>query len=130
MSIIIRVSNWEKYQLYKKKNKNYNNEQPWFMFYGRKLLSNMRYMSMTPEQRDFLVNGCWAVGSQNNGFLPDANQLAFWIRREPGDVIKLIDFLLEDGWLEVWEHDAYLELQDEIEDQIHQNRLERLKENS
>ena len=59
----LRVKEWEEYQHYKKKNKNYNNEQKWFMFYGRRLLRDKKFMSLTPAQRDFLVVGCWAVGS-------------------------------------------------------------------
>ena len=33
----------------------YNNEQKWFMFYGRQLLRDKKFMSLTPVQRDFLV---------------------------------------------------------------------------
>jgi hypothetical protein len=58
MNYKIRVTNWETHQHYKKKNKNFNNEQKWFMVYGRKLLRDMKFMTMTPEQRDFLIVGC------------------------------------------------------------------------
>lgn len=103
MSQIIRVSKWETYQHYKKKNKNFNNEQPWFMFYGRKLLRDMEFMTMTPDQRDFLVVGCWAIGSQDNGFLPEVKQHAFWVRRKVEEVQAYRDFLLKTKWLELWD---------------------------
>lgn len=128
MSKVIRVSKWETYQHYKKKNKNFNNEQPWFMFYGRKLLRDMKFMTMTPEQRDFLVVGCWAVGSQDNGFLPELNEHAYWIRRDPDEVRSLLDFLLNKGWLEYWSLEDYEKIQSEQEDIIYQNRRERAEE--
>lgn len=103
----LRVKNWESHQHYKRKNKNFNNEQPWFMFYGRKLLNNIDFMELTPAQRDFLIVGCWAVGSQDNGFLPHLKQHAFWIRRDIKEVKKHVQFLLEKGWLEVWTIEDY-----------------------
>ena len=105
--LILRVAKWETYQHYKKKTKNYNEEQKWFMFHGRKLLRDMKFMQLTPEVRDFLVTGCWAVGSQNSGFLPEENQHAFWIRRDINEVKALRQQLVDDGWLEVWEKDDY-----------------------
>jgi hypothetical protein len=49
----LRVKDWEEYQHYKKKNKNYNNEQKWFMFYGRRLLRDKKFMSLTPHKETF-----------------------------------------------------------------------------
>ena len=123
----IRVTNWETHQHYKRKNKNFNNEQPWFMVYGRKLLRDMRFMQMTPEERDFLIVGCWAVGSQDNGFLPDLEEHAFWIRRDIEEVEELIEFLLEEGWLEYWSIDDYQAIQDYQEDVIRENQIEAAK---
>ena len=124
----IRVKNWETHQHYKRKNKNFNNEQPWFMVYGRKLLRDMKFMQMTAEQRDFLIVGCWAVGSQDNGFLPDLEEHAFWIRRDPDKVAELIDFLMHEGWLEYWDLVEYETIQHEQEDIIYENQRERAKE--
>lgn len=118
----IRVTNWESHQHYKKKNKNFNNEQPWFMFYGRKLLRDMKFMQLTPDQRDFLIVGCWAVGSQDNGFLPEINQHAFWLRRDVDEVRKHINFLLEESWLEKWSIDAYDQILEEEEMNIEDNK--------
>ena len=126
----LRVKDWEEYQHYKKKNKNYNNEQKWFMFYGRRLLRDKKFMSLTPVQRDFLVVGCWAVGSQDNGFLPDTEELAFWIRRDVNEVEELLVYLLNDGWLELCSENKYLEIQISQEEIIHENHIELLKQNS
>lgn len=126
----LRVKDWEEYQHYKKKNKNYNNEQKWFMFYGRRLLRDKKFMSLTPVQRDFLVVGCWAVGSQDNGFLPDYEELAFWIRRDVSEVKEHLAYLLRDGWLEICSESKYLEIQEQQEDIIHENHIELLQQKS
>lgn len=126
----LRVKDWEIYQHYKKKNKNYNNEQKWFMFYGRTLLRDKKFMSLTPIQRDFLVVGCWAVGSQDNGFLPSIEDLAFWIRRDVSEVEEHLAYLLEDGWLELCSLNQYSEIQSEQEEIIHTNHIELLQEKS
>ena len=81
------------------------------MFYGRKLLNNIDFMELTPEQRDFLIVGCWAIGSQDNGFLPSLKQHAFQIRRDMDEVKKHVQFLLEKGWLEVWSIEEYERIQ-------------------
>ena len=103
----IRVKNWEKYQHYKKKNKNFNNQQPWFMFHGREFLNDVDFMTLSPEDREFLIVGCWAIGSQYNGFLPNPEQHAFMLRRPIEEVMKYRDFFLESGWLEVFSEDEY-----------------------
>jgi len=126
----LRVKEWEEYQHYKKKNKNYNNEQKWFMFYGRRLLRDKKFMSLTPAQRDFLVVGCWAVGSQDNGFLPDPEELAFWIRRDVSEVNEHLVHLLNDGWLELCSENIYSEIQLSQEEIIHENHIALLQEKS
>ena len=126
----LRVKEWEEYQHYKKKNKNYNNEQPWFMFYGRRLLRDKKFMSLTPLQRDFLVVGCWAVGSQDNGFIPDSEELAFWIRRDINEVNDLLNFLLKEDWLELWSEVQYQEIQEMQKSIMHDNHIALLQEKS
>ena len=126
----LRVKDWEEYQHYKKKNKNYNNEQKWFMFYGRRLLRDKKFMSLTPLQRDFLVVGCWAVGSQDNGFIPDSEDLAFWIRRDINEVNELLNFLLKEDWLELWSEVQYQEIQEMQESIMHDNHIALLQEKS
>jgi hypothetical protein len=100
----LRCKDWENNQHYKKKNKNFSVEQPWFMFWGRKLLVDRKFMSLSPEERDFLVVGCWALGSQDNGFLPSAEDIAFKLRVKDTEelsgiqkVNNLLNLLLEEG---------------------------------
>ena len=106
-NLILRVSEWEKYQHYKKKNKNFNNQQPWFMFHARELLNDVDFMTLSPDDREFLIVGCWAIGSQDNGFLPNPEQHAFMLRRPIEEVMKYRDLFLERGWLELFTEDQY-----------------------
>ena len=87
-------------------------------------------MSLTPEQRDFLVVGCWAVGSQDNGFIPDSEDLAFWIRRDINEVNELLNFLLKEDWLELWSEVQYQEIQEMQESIMHDNHIALLQEKS
>ena len=101
-----------------------------FMFYGRRLLRDRKFMSLTPELRDFLVVGCWAVGSQDNGFLPASDELAFWIRRDLKEVEKHLTYLLQEGWLEICSVNKYEEIQEKQAEIIHENHIELLQEKS
>ena len=127
MDQILRVKEWEKYQHYKKKNKNYNNEQKWFMFYGRRNLMDHRFMSLTIEQREFLVMS-WCIGSQDNGFLPSVDQIAFLLRRSNEVVETLLQELFDLGWYEPCNADEYELIQEEQELVIEENRISRTKE--
>ena len=125
----IRVKNWEKHQHYKKKNKNYNNEQPWFMVYGRRLLRDINFMQLEPYVRDFLLL-CWCVGSQDNGFLPPLKEMAFWIRRDEEEVEDLIEILLKKGWLICVDFEEYEDIQNEQEEIIQENRIQKARDAS
>ena len=127
MDQILRVKEWEKYQHYKKKNKNYNNEQKWFMFYGRRNLMDHEFMSQTIEQREFLVMS-WCIGSQDNGFLPSVDQIAFLLRRSNEVVEMLLQELFDLGWYELCNSDEYELIQEEQELVIEENRISRTKE--
>ena len=123
----LRVKDWETYQHYKKKNKNFNNEQPWFMFYGRRLLRDVEFMTLTIEQREFLIMA-WAIGSQDNGFMPSLKQIAYILNRGESVILAHLDFLSREGWLEYYAHETYEAIQDEQETIIYENRIERTKE--
>ena len=106
-----RVKDWEKFQHYKKKNKNFNNEQKWFMFYGGQLLRDYKFMTLTIDQRDFLVM-CWAIASQDNGFLPEMKQIQFYLQqRDVNNINENLKFLLENEWLEIKNLMDYEEIQ-------------------
>jgi len=129
----LRCKNWDEHQHYKKKNKNYSVEQPWFMMYGRKLVGERRFMGMTPEQRDFLVVGCWCIGSQDNGFLPSPEDIAFKMRMDIETVEEYLSMMLKLDWLEEYDIDEYKQIMDEVEEQVEENQrvngLEKVKQN-
>ena len=118
----LRCKNWDEHQHYKKKNKNYSVEQPWFMMYGRKLVGERRFMEMTPVQRDFLVVGCWCIGSQDNGFLPSPEDIAFKMRMDIETVEEYLSMMLKHDWLEEYDIDEYSQIMDEVHLQVEDNK--------
>ena len=125
----LRCNNWDNYQHYKKKNKNYSVEQRWFLMYGRKLINERKFMEMTPEQRDFLVVGCWCIGSQDNGFLPSPDDIAFKMRMDIQKVILHLEKLLKLEWLEEYTYEDYKEIMREVHEQVDENQRENGLEN-
>ena len=125
----LRIKDWEKFQHYKKKNKNFNNEQPWFMFYGRKLLRDVNFMTLNIEQREFLIMS-WAIASQDNGFLPPINQIQFLLNRKEDVINRNLEFLFGEGWLVEYDNEIYQQIQSDQEVIIHENRIGKLKENN
>ena len=120
----LRCKNWEKYQFYKKHNKNYSNEQPWFMMYGRKLLGERKFIELKPEERDFLVVGSWCIGSQDNGFLPSPKDIAFKMRIDVEQVNQYLKHLLQQGWLEEYDEEDYKQIMNEVHEQVEENQRE------
>jgi len=125
----LRIKDWEKFQHYKKKNKNFNNEQPWFMFYGRKLLRDVNFMTLNIEQREFLIMS-WAIASQDNGFLPPINQIQFLLNRKEDVINRNLEFLFGEGWLVEYDNEKYQQIQSDQEVIIHENRIGKLKDNN
>ena len=65
---IYRVSEWDKYQQYKKTAPRYVRQMPWFKFYARELLHQRRFVMLEPDKFKFLVLiMCYA--SQDDGYL-------------------------------------------------------------
>ena len=131
----LRCKNWDSYQHYKKKNKNYSVEQPWFMMYGRKLLGERKYMELKPEERDFLVTGCWCIGSQDNGFLPSPKDIAFKMRIDDVEQVnQYLKLMLEHEWLEQYSAEDYNQIMHKVEEQVEENQrvngLEKVRENN
>ena len=129
----LRCKNWDSYQHYKKKNKNYSVEQPWFMMYGRKLLGERKYMELKPEERDFLVTACWCIGSQDNGFLPSPEDIAFKMRIDDVEQVnQYLKLMLEHEWLEQYSAEDYNQIMHEVEEQVEENQrvngLEKVRE--
>ena len=118
----LRCNNWEKYQNYPTSNKNYSIQQPWFMMYGRTLINERRYMSLTSEQRDFLVTGCWCIGSQESGFLPAPEDIAFKLRVDIEKVNAHLKTMLELDWLEEYQQEDYEEIMNDLNAQVDENK--------
>ena len=89
-----QVKDWSTYQHYRKGNKNYVPEMPWFKFYGRSLIGDKQYMSLTPDQRDTLVF-LWMIASQKEGILPSSDDIAFKIRKDQAIVDEHIQLFLD-----------------------------------
>ena len=88
---------------------------------------------MTPVQRDFLVVGCWCIGSQDNGFLPSPEDIAFKMRIDVKEVNLHLKLLLEQEWLEEYTEEDYNQMMHEVEEQVEENQrvngLEKVKQN-
>ena len=129
----LRCKNWDSYQHYKKKNKNYSVEQPWFMMYGRKLIGERKFIELKPEERDFLVVGCWCIGSQDNGFLPSPEDIAFKMRIDDVEQVnQYLKLMLEHARLEQYSAEDYNKIMHEVEEQVEENQrvngLEKVRE--
>ena len=120
----IRCKEWKEYQHYKKNNKNYSKEQPWFRMFGRKLIGERKYMELKPEERDFLVTGCWCIGSQDNGFLPSPEDIAFKMRIEVKEVNLHLKHLLQQDWLEEYAEEDYKKIMNDVHKQVEENQRE------
>ena len=65
---IYRVSEWDKYQQYKKTAQRYVRQMPWFKFYARELLQQRRFVMLEPEKFKFLIL-IMCHASQDDGYL-------------------------------------------------------------
>jgi len=50
---IYRISEWDKYQQYKKTSKRYVRQMPWFKFHSRELLQQRRFVMLDAENFKF-----------------------------------------------------------------------------
>ena len=65
---IYRISEWDKYQQYKKTSKRYVRQMPWFKFHARELVHQSRFMTLDADKFRFLVLlMCYA--SLDDGYL-------------------------------------------------------------
>ncbi|MDC1114073.1 hypothetical protein OAS65_01680 [Methylophilaceae bacterium] len=79
-------------------------------------------MQMKPDERDFLVTGCWCIGSQDNGFLPSPDDIAFTMRIDVAQVNLYIKVMLEHKWLEEVAMEDYKEIMIKVSDQLEENQ--------
>ena len=71
-TLTLRVKNWEKFQHYK------DRRPPWIKLY-HELLDNLDYHLLSPKAGKALPL-IWLLGSESDGILPDAKEMAFRIR--------------------------------------------------
>lgn len=84
------VKGWAKFQHFK------DRKPPWIKLY-RDLLDDLQWHTLEPSAAKFLVM-LWLIASESDtGSLPDTAELAFRLRMQERDVIKLISRL--DHWL-------------------------------
>ena len=96
---IYRVSEWDKYQQYKKTAKRYVRQMPWFKFYARELLQQRRFVMLDAENFKFLVL-IMCHASQDDGYLV-FEDLVFQFRGILDvDQLKInLDFLVDNKFI-------------------------------
>lgn len=100
------IPNWEDFQHYKGRNKNYSDEMPWLKIHGRQLIADLSFMQLHDGVRDTLTL-CWYIASQRDGVLPNNKEIAFLIRKSQAEVDEHISFLLNDEWLIKYDEEKY-----------------------
>jgi hypothetical protein len=86
----LRIRNWAKFQHFK------DRRPPWVKLY-RDILDDREWHRLDPSAAKLLVM-LWLIASESDGYLPDAEELAFRLRIAETDVISAISAL--SSWLE------------------------------
>ena len=96
---IYRISEWDKYQQYKKTSKRYVRQMPWFKFHSRELLQQRRFVMLDAENFKFLVL-IMCHASQDDGYLV-FEDLVFQFRGIlDEDQLKInLDFLVDNKFI-------------------------------
>ena len=96
---MLKIKNWEKFNLYNAKNPRYQKKMTWFKFYGTDYINNIEIHKLSFEQKAILVE-LWCLGSESDGVLPDNFEIAFRLHYPIDFIEKLVGELLTRGWLE------------------------------
>ena len=110
-----QIKDWSIHQHYRRGNKNYTTEMPWFKVYGRSLINDKDFMSLTPDQRDTLFM-LWVVASQTDGILPSSDHIAFKIRKDLAVVDEHIQLFIDKN--------IFIEEYDEIKFNLENDTVE------
>jgi hypothetical protein len=86
---MLKIKNWEKFNLYNAKNPRYQKKMTWFKFYGTDYINNIEIHKLSFEQKAILVE-LWCLGSESDGVLPDNFEIAFRLHY-PIDFIEKIE---------------------------------------
>ena len=96
---MLKIKNWEKFNLYNPKNPRYQKKMTWFKFYGTDYINNIEIHKLSFEQKAILVE-LWCLGSESDGVLPENFEIAFRLHYSIEFIEKLVGELLTRGWLE------------------------------
>ena len=96
---MLKIKNWEKFNLYSAKNPRYQKKMTWFKFYGTDYINNIEIHKLSFEQKAILVE-LWCLGSESDGVLPENFEIAFRLHYSIDFIEKLVGELLTRGWLE------------------------------
>ena len=96
---MLKIKNWEKFNLYNAKNPRYQKKMTWFKFYGTDYINNIEIHKLSFEQKAILVE-LWCLGSESDGVLPENFEIAFRLHYSIEFIEKLVGELLTRGWLE------------------------------
>jgi hypothetical protein len=97
---IYRVSEWDKYQQYKKTSKRYVRQMPWFKFHARELLQQRRFVMLDADNFKFLVL-IMCHASQDDGYLV-FEDLIFQFRGilDKEQLKENLDFLVKNDFIQ------------------------------
>ena len=96
---IYRVSEWDKYQQYKKTAPRYVRQMPWFKFHARELLQQRRFVMLDAENFKFLVL-IMCHASQDDGYLVFEDLIFQFRGILDVDQLKInLDFLVDNKFI-------------------------------
>ena len=97
---IYRISEWDKYQQYKKTSKRYVRQMPWFKFHARELLQQRRFVMLDADNFKFLVL-IMCHASQDDGYLL-FEDLVFQFRGilDEEQLKENLDFLVKNDFIQ------------------------------
>jgi len=105
---MLKIKNWEKFNLYSAKNPRYQKKMTWFKFYGTDYINNIEIHKLSFEQKAILVE-LWCLGSESDGVLPDNFEIAFRLHYPVDFVEKIVNELFTRGWLEDYQQSVTIE---------------------
>lgn len=75
----IKIKNWDRFQHYKHRN------PPWIRLY-RALLTDPEWFELQNSDASWMLASCWLLASEQDGSLPDIEQIAFRFRMSEDQV--------------------------------------------
>ena len=105
---MLKIKNWEKFNLYSPKNPRYQKRMTWFKFYGTDYINNIEIHKLNFEQKAILVE-LWCLGSESDGILPDNFEISFRLHYPSDFIEKIVSELHARGWLEDYQQSASIE---------------------